>query len=95
MTDKTPMAQSNWQPIETCPSHKLVLFYREDAGLFYGEYTYCAEWVTEQEQIDAGYDEETLWSMDCWSFDFNGANRCDGDLKPTHWMPLPLPPVSV
>lgn len=84
---------AGWQPIDTCPRHKRVLFYREDAGVFYGEYTYCAEWISEEEQEREQYDEETLWSEDCWSFDIHGAYRCDGDEKPTHWMALPDAPA--
>lgn len=83
---------SEWQPIETVPKHVDVLFYREDAGVFAGQYTYCAEWVSEREHEE--WDEETLWSEDCWAYLHDGAHRCDGDLKPTHWMPLPKPPVA-
>jgi hypothetical protein len=64
-----------------------------DAGVFYGQYTHCAEWVSDEEQEKAQYDEETLYSDDCWSFDWAGAYRCDGDLRPTHWMPIPAEPI--
>ena len=84
----------SWQPIETVPLHVSVLFYREDAGVFYGQKTYCAEWVSEQEQAKEEYDEETLFQVDCWAFEHDGAYRLDGDVTPTHWMPLPLPPEA-
>lgn len=83
-----------WQPIETCPKHVDVLFYREDAGVFFGQYTYCADWVSEDETAEHGYTEECLWQEDAWAFHHNGAHRCDTDLKPTHWMPLPNPPIE-
>ncbi len=83
----------SWQPIETVPLHVSVLFYREDAGVFYGQKTYCAEWVSEQEQAKEEYDEETLFQVDCWAFEHDGAHRLEGDVTPTHWM-LPLPPEA-
>jgi len=82
----------SWQPIETVPLHKDVLLYREDAGVFYGQKTYCADWVSEEEQAKERYDEDTLFQVDCWAFEHYGACRLDGDLTPTHWMPLPQPP---
>lgn len=83
---------SAWMPIETAPLHESVLFFREDAGVFYGQKTYCADWVSEKEQEEEGYDEETLFKVDCWAFEHDGAHRLDGDVMPTHWQPLPPPP---
>jgi hypothetical protein len=53
------------------------------------KWTHCAEWVTEAEQAEHQYDEGTLWQVDCWSFDRDGAHRLEGSMTPTHWMPLP------
>lgn len=78
-----------WQPIETCPQHTDVLFYREDAGVFFGQKTNCDGWVTEAEQEEHQYDEGTLWQVDCWYFGPYGAERLEGGMAPTHWMPLP------
>lgn len=94
LIDDALQEPSGWQPIETCPKHIDVLFYREDAGVFFGQYTYCAEWVSEEEQLREQYSEETLWSEDAWAFDWSGASRCEGDVKPTHWMPLPTAPST-
>jgi hypothetical protein len=88
------MEERKWRPIDTCPRHKDVLFWREDQGVSFGQYTYCAEWVTEEEQERYGYDEDTLWQEDPWVFLHDGAYRCEGDERPTHWRPLPAPPAQ-
>jgi len=85
---------SHWQPMETCPKHKDVLFYREDAGVFTGQLTYCETFMSEKEVEDSDYDEQTLYSEDAFSFGPDGAYRCDGDLVPTHWMSFPPEPEA-
>ena len=81
-----------WKPIETCPRHEDVLFWRNDQSISFGQYTYCAEWVSEEEQKESQYDEDTLWKEDVFVFTHDGAYRCEGDEQPTYWMPLPEPP---
>lgn len=81
-----------WQTMENCPMHKDVLFYREDAGVFTGQLTYCESFMSEKEVEESGLDEETLYLEDVFSFGPDGAYRCDGDLVPTHWMPFPSEP---
>ena len=83
-----------WKPIDTVPLHASVLFYRADAGVFYGQKTHCADWISEEEQEKEEYDEYTLFKDDCWAFEYNGAHRLEGDVIPTHWMPLPPPPAG-
>lgn len=81
-----------WQPIETAPRHTDILLYREDAGVFFGQYTYCAEWVSEDEIEREGLTEDMLFAESFWAFDYDGTSRLENDLTPTHWMPLPEPP---
>lgn len=85
-------AASHWQAMDTCPKHKDVLFYREDAGVFTGQLTYCETFMSEKEVEESDYDEQTLYAEDVFSFGPDGAYRCDGDLVPTHWMPYPPEP---
>lgn len=87
------LEERRWRPIDTCPRHKEVLFWREDQGVLFGQYTYCAEWVTEEEQERHGYDEDTLWQEDPWVYLLDGVYRCEGDERPTHWRPLPAEPT--
>jgi hypothetical protein len=75
-----------WQPIETCRRHVDVLFYREDAGIMFGQYTYCADWISDEEQAARQYDEDTLYREDPWAFGPHGAYRLEGEERPTHWM---------
>jgi hypothetical protein len=85
-------AASHWQTMETCPKYKDVLFYREDAGVFTGQLTYCEAFMSDKEIEESDYDEQTLYAEDVFSFGPDGAYRCDGDLVPTHWMPFPPEP---
>jgi hypothetical protein len=91
-------SQSNtdgWKPIETAPKYKDILFYREDAGVFAGRITTCAEEMTTDELERSDCDEATLWSEDVFSYGFDDTSRCDGDLRPTHWMPMPDYPAML
>lgn len=81
-----------WMPMDTCPKHKDVMFYRVDAGVFTGQLTYCEAFMSEKEVEESDYDEQTLYAEDVFSFGPDGAYRCDGDLVPTHWMPFPVEP---
>ena len=88
----TELESRQWRPIETCPKHKDVLFYRADSGVFTGQLTYCEAFMSEKEVEESDYDEQTLYAEDVFSFGPDGAYRCDGDLVPTHWMPFPADP---
>ena len=81
---------NEWQEIETCPLHEDVLFFIDDDGILFGQKTYIAEWLSEDEQ--ANLSEADLWTVDCWSFSEHGLTRLELDLHPTHWMSLPKPP---
>lgn len=83
---------TEWRDIETCPRHMYVLFYREDAGVFMGQFTSLETFLEEREIEESTLSEAELFEDDFWAFCADGAHRCDGDLKPTHWMPVPLPP---
>lgn len=83
--------KNEWQPIESCPWHKDVMFYRDDAGFFGGQYTYLESLMEDREVEESTLSEEDLFQMDYWAFCQDGVHRCDGDLKPTHWM-IPDPP---
>lgn len=85
---------SDWQPISTAPRHMDILLFRDDAGVFVGQLTYFAEWVSEEEIEREGYTEDCLFQEDFWAFHYDGASRLENDLKPTHWMPLPTPPEA-
>lgn len=92
MNDEIVDLRAGWQAMDTCPKHKDVLFYREDAGVFTGQLTYCEAFMSEKEVEESDYDEQTLYAEDVFSFGPDGAYRCDGDLVPTHWMPFPAEP---
>lgn len=84
----------DWQSIETAPKHTDILLFRADAGVFLGQFTYCADWVDEEEAEREGVTEEVLFREDFWAFDYDGASRLENELRPTHWMPLPDPPAE-
>ncbi len=84
-----------WQSIETAPSHKDILLYRKDAGVFMGRRSYMADWLVDENapNINELTDDE-LWNVDWWSYERDGVMRLDADLAPTHWMPLPPEPAN-
>lgn len=69
-----------WQPIETAPKEREGLLLSDGRVVSYGG------WVS---QVDQGAEYEGQWcapSAGWWSMD-----RIE---QPTHWMPLPEPPVA-
>lgn len=82
----------NWQPIETAPKNGTeILAWREDAGVLLVRWTAPMEFLTEAECENLLGDsaEEYDW----FYADFVSGGRLEGDLTPTHWMPLPDPPT--
>jgi len=86
--------ENEWQPIDTALKHTDLLFFRADQGVCFGQYTTCDEWMTDSEKENFG-DDDSVYDLDFWCFDHSGATRMDGDLKPTHWMPLPKEPKEI
>ena len=70
-----------WQPIETAPKMKNILMWAATDISDFGE---IRNW-----KIATGY-----WSTghDAWIWD--GSALKTFDVKPTHWMPLPDPPLD-
>lgn len=81
-----------WQPMETCPKHVDVLFFREDCGVINGQFTCADSFMTDKERDSGDYSEEEQFSEDAWCYGPQGVERLDGDLVPTHWMPYPGEP---
>lgn len=81
---------NTWQPIETAPKFIDVLVYREDAGVMLGIYTSPDHltpehiWDKTAEELGDAFEQED-WFLFC----IDGVERAEGDLVPTHWMPLP------
>ena len=71
----------DWQPIETAPRDGTVFMaYRRDAGILNIHYVSPAD-------LNVGSDDyECRW----WTTD---GQDLTSDM-PTHWMPLPLPPIT-
>ncbi|WP_430491652.1 hypothetical protein [Pseudomonas fulva] len=82
-----------WQPMESCPKHVDVLFYREDCGVISGQLTCADTFMTEKDRESGDYSEEEQYSEDAWCYGPDGVERLDGDLVPTHWMPYPAEPA--
>lgn len=83
-----------WRPIETAPKDgRELLCWREDCGQFIASYTSPNAFPMTQAEIDL-VDEEALFTRD-WFTQWPQALRLDGSETPTHWMPLPAPPVAL
>jgi len=85
-------ARPQWQPMDTCPKHVDVLFYREDCGVINGQFTCADSFMTDRERESGEYSEEEQFNEDAWCYGPQGVERLDGDLVPTHWMPYPDEP---
>ena len=83
---------AGWQPMETCPKHVEVLFFREDCGVISGQFTCADTFMTDKDRESGQYSEEEQYSEDAWCYGPDGVERLDGDLVPTHWMPYPAEP---
>ncbi len=82
-----------WQPIATAPKDGTeMLGFREDGGIMLMRWTSLSEFLTDGEIEAAGYDEDILFQPDWFYADFVSGGRLDGDIAPTHWMPLPEAP---
>jgi hypothetical protein len=83
-----PVKQESWMPIETAPKDgsEVLLMVKSRAGIkkgfLVGHYMGGGHCIEDHPPIDSG-----------WYF-WNG-RMFDKESEPTHWMPLPLPPVEV
>lgn len=82
-----------WQPIDTCPQHQDVLFFRHDAGVFSGMITDADHFMSDKERDEWKGTEEEMFELDAFGYGDWGVCRCDGSERPTHWAPLPAEPA--
>lgn len=88
-------AQRQWLPIETAPmdGQKVILFYLNRNNF---RRTVMARWVTDEQAAETDADDvglEAGWyeCIDNWD---DYCQVCIHEGEPTHWMPLPPPPVE-
>ena len=85
---------SEWQPIETAPKDGTEVWaYRADSGVFVAMFGAMDIFPMSDAEIEA-MDEGSFWQEDWWAYAFDGVFRLEDDLAPTHWHPLPDPPVA-
>ena len=72
---------SEWQPIETAPKDARRILISDQFGI------YIAQWAQDAElgQAKTGPGWQIFSCEDCW-YSYVATN-------PTHWMPLPEPPL--
>ncbi len=84
---------AEWRPIEAAPKDGTeVLVWRKDCGPFIASYTSPDAMPLTQDEIVA-MDEESLFAPD-WFSQWPQSQRMDGSETPTHWKPLPPPPIN-
>jgi hypothetical protein len=87
----TPPAGDGWKPIETAPKDgRELIGHRSDQGEFVFRWAWAEEFVPKDLNGDPTehYDEDFAWWWhDRWGW-------MEGEETPTHWRPLPPPPVS-
>ena len=76
--------------IETAPKDGTeILAFREDAGWFVARWDCADSFLTDDECEALGLTDDDLCSLDWFCADFVSGERLDGDLAPTHWLPMP------
>jgi len=75
----------DWEPIETAPKDRTIILYRPHARLWATIST--GRWTADEYNKNP----RPYWKMDKIGVTINQIRRW----KPTHWMPLPVPPEDV
>lgn len=82
----------DWQPIETAPKDGTeIIGFRPDQGVFVFRWAWMEEFVPKDQNGDPTEDYDDAFA--CWWHD--RWDWLEGELRPTHWMPLPAPPAAV
>jgi hypothetical protein len=80
-----------WQLFVTAPNDGTeILAWRKDAGVMLVRWTAPVDFLSERE-LDT-IDEESAHAEGWFYADFVRGERLEGDMVPTHWMPLPAAP---
>lgn len=81
----------DWQLIDTAPKDGTeILGWKDEYGIILIRWTSPIEFLTEEECVKIGDSSE---QEDWFYADFVSGGRLEGDAIPTHWMPLPKPPI--
>lgn len=79
-----------WRPIATAPKDGTeIIGYRADHGVFTLRWADADEFAAHSAGGDplGRCEEFSYWWHDRWGW-------LEGELQPTHWMPLPAPPAT-
>lgn len=99
--------ESKWMPIETAPKgKKIIVSYKNACGKDRTVFAKYIEKFTEEStcdtecETDYSEDDDTFYLKEGWvelidNWDEFSSVYFDSANIPTHWMPLPLPPVEV
>lgn len=84
---------SPWRDIESAPKDGTeILGWRHDCGVFTVRFCSAEDFLTSSEM--EGWSDRRRERFDWFCADFAHGDRLEGDLIPTHWMPLPAGPVE-
>lgn len=91
---------SEWQPIETAPKDRRLLLcsgsYEPTVGAWFEYENLSEDCISRDRLLESGegewlpFDPEGIFENDDALADY----ILSGRYKPTHWMPLPAPPVN-
>ena len=87
---ETKKEPGDWMPIDAAPKDgQAILGWRDDCGCLLIRWTSVAEFLTDAEIEEAGYNEASTFKEDWFYADFVQGGRLEYSEAPTHWMPLP------
>ncbi len=81
---------SDWQPIETAPKMRTILLF---AVTDVAEDGTVRNWKMATGSWHTGYEDERSRAVGYSPWTWDGHQVRSYEVHPTHWMPLPAPPV--
>lgn len=85
---------NGWQPISTAPKDGTPILIWEPGPHAFGNRERHNEYDERGKVISFAEYDDVRWAIGYWRPTGSWGNRNAARVNPTHWMPLPAPPVT-